>query len=191
MRLPRMTIRRWMVATAIVAAVCGEALRVHALQLRVAFHAREKQSCLRRAQAIEIEQRRWEKAKDRWCGLADIFVEMEELYEAIPVLRERAAYHAELEAKHRRAVLYPWILAPAEKPFLPDDRARSPGWLRARAKAYQSLEQGRRALAKIYEERGELDVAAIHIRRAEEHAEAVSDYDRRARQRESHDASVP
>jgi len=46
MRLPQMTTRRWMTATAVVAVLCWGTLRAQALDRRAAFHAREKQECL-------------------------------------------------------------------------------------------------------------------------------------------------
>jgi len=110
---------------------------------------------------------------------------MEEYYEAIPDLRERAAYHAELEVMYRRAAHYPWILAPTEKPFMPDDRNRAPEWLRAKAEAYKSLERDRRALARLAEDQRKPKYAAEHLRLAEEDARRAADYKRRATRIES------
>ena len=90
MRLPRMTTRRWMIATAVVAVLCWGTPRARALDRRAAFHAREKQECLVWAQCVEGFHQR------RICTTHEVLVLMEEDYEAIRDLRERAAYHADL-----------------------------------------------------------------------------------------------
>jgi hypothetical protein len=186
MRLPWMTTRRWMIVTAVVAVLCWGTLRAQALERRAAFHAREKQSCLQRAQDVEGGSRPLlQEKKRRLCGPLEVFAivaELEEAYEAAPELRERAAYHAELEASYRRASRHPWIQVPPEKPFIPDDRIRSPEWLRTKAEAYRSLESDRRDLAKSFEEWRKPDQAEEQLRRAEEDARNAAEYDRRARQ---------
>jgi hypothetical protein len=186
MRLPRMTKQRWLIVTAVFAVLCWGTLRAQALERRAAFHAREKQSCLQRAQGVEGASRPLlQEHKGRFCGPTEgfaIFAELEEACEAAPELRERAAYHAELEVSYRRASRYPWIQAPAEKPFKPDDRIRSPEWLRAKAEAYKSLESDRRDLAKSFEELRKPKQAEEQLRIAEEDARTAAVYDRRARQ---------
>jgi hypothetical protein len=180
MQLTRMTTRRWMVATAFAAVLSGGILRAQALQRRAAFHAWEKQSCLQKTRAAEKEYRWMQEEGGRWCGSRVLFVEIEEDYEAAPELRERAAYHSHWEAAYRRAARYPWLSAPAETSFVPDDRMRSPDWLRAKAQTYRTLERTRRGLA------GSADSprSKEQILLAEADARAASDYDRRARQRE-------
>jgi hypothetical protein len=116
-----------------------------------------------------------------WCGPVVLLVEIAEDYEAAPELRERAAYHAELETKYRWAARYPWLFAPAETPFIPDDRNRPPEWLRAKAEAYKSLESVRRYHAKLAEEQGQREQAASFICGAEEDASRAADYDQRAK----------
>ena len=59
-----------------------------------------------------------------------MYIQPEEAFEAAPELEERVAYHAALEARYRRAARYPWILAPTEQRFMPDDRIWPPEWLR-------------------------------------------------------------
>jgi hypothetical protein len=181
MRLPRMTTRRWMIATAVVAVLLGGVLRAQALQRRTAYHAREKQSCLQRAQLAEKQYRWMQQEGGTWCGSRILLIEIKEEYEETPELWERAAYHAGLEAQYRRAARYPWLLAPAERPFVPDDRNHPPEWLRAKAEAYKSLESRWRHLA---EGQRQPDQTAVFSRRAEEDARRRADYDRRAKQAE-------
>ncbi len=176
MRRPRMTTRRWMIATAFVAVLCSGILRAQAFMRRASFHGREKQICLQ--QALDAEKaHQWMKERGGdWCGSRLLLIEIAEDYESVPDLRERAAYHAELEAMYRRAARYPWIRVPAEKPFIPDDRIRSPEWLRAKAEAYRSLETVRREFANCVGS----SRAQEQIRIAEEHARTATDYERRA-----------
>lgn len=187
MRIPRMSTRRWMIATAVLAALCALAMRADALQRRAAFHAQEQQWLMQEANVWETEYRRL--SDGRYCGDPIVIVETNALLRfVVPQLLKRAAYHAELVVRYRRAALYPWILAPAERPFVPDIR-QDPAWLRARADDFRSLESRCRDSAKVSEKAGELDVTAGHIRRAQEYARSASDYDRRAMERDHLDAS--
>jgi hypothetical protein len=168
-----------MIAVAAVAVLCWGTLRAHALERRAAFHAREKQECLVWAEGAEKFHQGYS------CTTHEIRIYMEERYEAIPDLRERAAYHAELEAMYRLAARYPWIPPPTEKPFIPDDRNRTPGWLRARAEAFKSLERQRRDFANSAEDQRKPQHVADELRLADEDARRAADYERRARGIES------
>ena len=183
MRLPRMTMRRWIVATAFVAVVCWGMLRARALERRAEFHAGEHQACLQRA---TIAVNRYQTEREA-CVLLPrtALIEIAEDFEAAPELRELAEYHADLANLYRRAVCYPWMLVPAEKPFVPNDRNRASEWLRAKAEAYKSLEHDRREFARLAEDRREPKYAAEHLRLAEEDARIAADYKRRARRIES------
>jgi hypothetical protein len=176
MRLPRMTTRRWMLVVAFVAALCGGTLRARALQRRAAFHSREKQSCLRQAQAAEREYRWMKEEGDTWCGPRVLLIRIAEDYGAAPELRERAAYHADLEVLYRRAAHCPWMLVPAETFFRPNERIGSLAGPRSKAEAYRSPQIARRQLA----EHDECLRTREDIRIAEEHARMALDYDRRS-----------
>lgn len=86
MRLPRMTTRRWMVATAAIALFCWAELRGRALQQRAAFHARERQSCLRDAQNAEKNYLWMNSSANSWCGPRVQFIEIAEDFEEAPAL---------------------------------------------------------------------------------------------------------
>jgi hypothetical protein len=117
MRLPRIKIRRWMIAIAFVAVVCWLTVRARRLEERAAFHAQEKQCCLSQAWTADKNYHWMEQNGATWCGSPRLLIEIAEDYEAVPMLRERAAYHDRLEAIYRRSVYFFWIPVPAEKPF--------------------------------------------------------------------------
>lgn len=189
MRIPRMTTRRWMVATAILATLCWAVVRADALHRRAAFHAHEQQWLTQEANRWETEYHRLWDERHRYCGdPAVIFVTRALFRFAVPQLLKRAAYHAELAVRYRRAARYPWFLAPAERPFVPDVRDDRK-WLRARASEFRLFERDCRDMAKVSERAGELDMAARHIRRAEEYAGVASAYDGWALMRDSRDVS--
>jgi hypothetical protein len=169
-----------MVATAFAAVLCWGTLRATALQRRAAFHAQEKQSCLQQAQAAEKDyQSLKQRLNEGSCEPRGLMLEIAEDFEAAPELRERAVYHAELEARYRRTARYPWMLAPSQKPFIPDDRIRSFEWLRDKAEAYRSLESARREYAKYILGQGKQSEQQLRI--AASHATMAAEYDRRAR----------
>jgi hypothetical protein len=166
-----------MIATAIVAVHCAEIPRARALLRRAAFHAREKQTYLLRAQRGE---KRFREVEGTWRGQRARLTAIIEDDEAVLEHRERAEYHAELEASYRRAAWYPWYLAPAEEPFRPDGWKHSPEWLRAKAEGYRSLEEAFRRLAARADEQGAPERAREYLRIAERDARIASDYDRGA-----------
>ena len=176
MRMPRMTTRRWMVVAAIVAVLTWGISRAQALERRSAFHSSEKQSCLQEATAAE---KRYHQFMEAGCILLPkaAVLEIAEDYEAAPELRERAEYHAQLEALYRRAARYAWIPVQVEKPFAPDGRLHSPEWLRTKANAYRRLAVARREAAKLLI--GSSGAKAWH-HIADQHMKAAADYDRRA-----------
>ena len=184
-----MTTRRWMIVAAIVALFCWGGSRARALERRAVFHAVEEAACLLEAQRAEAAYQSKTKWAPDWCGPRSHLIEIQEDFAAATELRERADYHAQMEAKYRRAADYFWINVAPEKPFAPDDRGRSPGWLRARAEAYESLEKARRQVAASAEAQGTTEWATQEIRRAERHAQVASDYRRRAALAERRDAT--
>jgi C4-dicarboxylate-specific signal transduction histidine kinase len=156
MRLPRMTTRRWMVATAVIAVLCWGELRIHAFQQRAAFHAREKQSCPQEAQQAErAYSQLQELASQRYlCGPKILWLKISEDFEKAPELRERAEYHAELESLYRQAMYRPWALIPREGEFSLDSRAHPTAWFLAKAARFKDLESERRELAARAKEFG-------------------------------------
>ncbi len=137
MRLPWLSTRRWMIDTAVMAAVCWSTPRVDAFKLRAEFHAREKQGCLQQAEITERRYRWMTEEGGNHCGSTVLLIDIAEDYEDIPELRERVAYHAAMEWMYRQASRHPWRRVAAEKPFIIDERLRTADWLLAKAKAYE------------------------------------------------------
>jgi hypothetical protein len=109
MRLPRMTIRRWIVAVAAVAVLVRSAqvaVRWHQYRKRAEYHAVQYANL----QVILAPVLEFQRAAGRFpgCGLLQDVWERE---------CEKAEWHSRLKSKYERAAAHPWV--PAE-PDLPE-----------------------------------------------------------------------
>jgi hypothetical protein len=190
MRSSLMTTRRLMAAVAVVAVLTWGAVRTYRLQDRASFHAQQSREFLQIAQHDEKVYWLRKRLVDegRSCFVQTLWLDTQSDYEAVPGLRERAEYHARLALDCRQAIYRPWMGAPYERPFIPDDRQRSAGWLLSKAERWSQLERARRELASKMSTPGDNALAVEEIRRAAEFGRNACDYRRRAIERRSLDA---
>lgn len=77
MRHPRMTTRRWMIVTVVIAVSLWGGLRARALERRAVFHEVEEAACLLEAQRAENRHQWMKEEGGNWCGPRSVLIEIQ------------------------------------------------------------------------------------------------------------------